>query len=126
LVAVLRRHVKLFSTGVDGHLFVTRTGKAGVPLPPPYSQPIAQGTIYRVWHAAREKALTAEQVTSPLARRPYDLRHACLSTWLNAGVPAPQVAAWAGHSTEVLLRVYAKCVDGQEELAKSRIEAALR
>jgi integrase len=126
LVTVLRRHLTHFLPGVDGHLFVTRTGKAGVPLPPPYSQPIGQGTIYRVWHAARDMALTAEQAASPLARRPYDLRHACLSTWLNAGVPAPQVAAWAGHSTEVLLRVYAKCVDGQEDLAKSRIESALR
>jgi integrase len=62
---------------------------------------------------------------SPLARRPYDLRHACLSTWLNAGVPAAQVAEWAGHSVNVLLRVYAKCLDGQEESAKRRIESAL-
>ena len=56
---------------------------------------------------------------------PYDLRHACVSTWLNAGVPATQVAEWAGHSVNVLLRVYAKCVYGQEEAAKLRIEAAL-
>ena len=65
------------------------------------------------------------QVASPLGRRPYDLRHACLSTWLNAGVPAAQVADWAGHGVEVLLRVYAKCLDGQEEAARTRIEAAL-
>lgn len=62
----------------------------------------------------------------PLAKRPYDLRHACVSTWLNAGVPATQVAEWAGHSVEVLMRVYAKCVYGQEEAARNRIEAALR
>jgi hypothetical protein len=30
-------------------------------------------------------------LSSPLAKRPYDLRHACLSTWLNAGVPAKQI-----------------------------------
>jgi hypothetical protein len=30
------------------------------------------------------------EVDSPLAARPYDLRHACVSTWLNAGVPATQ------------------------------------
>jgi integrase len=61
-----------------------------------------------------------------LARRPYDLRHACVSTWLNAGVPAAQVADWAGHSTDVPLRVYAKCVDGQEAVALRRVEDALR
>jgi hypothetical protein len=36
-----------------------------------------------------------------------------------------QVAEWAGHSVNVLLRVYAKCAYGQEEVAKARIEAAL-
>ncbi|MFG2075066.1 hypothetical protein [Nonomuraea maritima] len=52
---------------------------------------------------------------------PYDLRHACVSTWLNAGVPAPQVADWARHSVNVLLRVYAKCVHGQQSEAMQRI-----
>lgn len=61
-----------------------------------------------------------------LARRPYDLRHAALSTWLNAGVPAPQVAEWADHSVDVLLRVYAKCISGQQAEAKRRIEEATR
>jgi integrase len=60
-----------------------------------------------------------------LARRPYDLRHACPSTWLNAGVPPARVAKWAGHSVEVLLRVYAKCVDGDDRAALRRIEEAL-
>ena len=59
-------------------------------------------------------------------RRPYDLRHAAVSTWLNAGVPAPQVAAWAGHSVDVLLRAYAKCIFGQQAEAKRRIEEATR
>ena len=58
--------------------------------------------------------------------RPYDLRHACLSTWLNGGVYPTQVAEWAGHSVSVLPRVYAKCVTGQQEDAKRRIEAATR
>ena len=44
-----------------------------------------------------------------------------MSTWLNAGVPAPQVAAWAGHSVDVLLRVYAKCIADQQDEAKRRI-----
>ena len=57
---------------------------------------------------------------------PYDLRHACLSTWLNGGVYPTQVAEWAGHGVDVLLRIYAKCVVGQDELAKRRISEALR
>ena len=47
------------------------------------------------------------------------------SNLLNAGVPATQVAEWAGHSVQVLLRVYAKCVDGQDEAARQRITDAL-
>jgi hypothetical protein len=57
-------------------------------------------------------ALMPEQVASPLAGRPYDLRHGVVSLWLNGGVAATEVANRAGHSVEVLLRVYAKCIDG--------------
>jgi len=126
LVETLRRHIEQFGVGAQGRMFVTRIGKAGAPLSPPYSNPLSMGTAYRVWSRARAATLTPEQLASPLARRPYDLRHACLSTWLNAGVPATQVAEWAGHSVNVLLKVYAKCIDGQDEAAKQRIEQALK
>ncbi|WP_243722598.1 hypothetical protein [Actinomadura sp. 7K507] len=66
------------------------------------------------------------EAASPLAETPYALRHAAVSTWLSAGVPPAQVAEWAGHSVAVLLRVYAKCVAGQEEEAKRRITEATR
>ncbi|WP_242676314.1 hypothetical protein [Streptosporangium minutum] len=62
---------------------------------------------------------------NPPARRPYDLRHAAVSLWLNAGVPAPEVARRDGHGVDVLLRVYAKCIDGQEETVNRRIDDAL-
>jgi integrase len=65
------------------------------------------------------------QYRLPLARRPYDLRHAAVSTWLNGGVAPTQVAGWAGHSVGVLLQVYAKCLDGQEAVALDRVERAL-
>lgn len=126
LARLLRDHIDTFGTGPDGRLFVTRTGRFGRPLPAAYSNPVSSNTYTRVWQAARQRAMTTDQVTSPLARRPYDLRHAAVSTWLNAGVPAPQVAEWAGHSVAVLLRVYAKCLDGQDRAARTRIEAALR
>jgi hypothetical protein len=41
-------------------------------------------------------------------------------------VPPARVAEWAGHSVAVPLRVYAKCIDGQDQIAKRRIEDALR
>ena len=68
--------------------------------------------------------MTEQEAASPLADTPYALRHAAVSTWLNAGVAPPQVAEWAGHSVDVLLRVYAKCIAGQEAEAKRRIAAA--
>lgn len=80
----------------------------------------------RIFHKARAEAFTGAEAASLLARRPYDLRSAAVSTWLNAGVPAAQVAAWAGHSPDVLMRVYAKCVTGQQDEAKRRIVAATR
>jgi integrase len=79
----------------------------------------------RLWKRARAAALTTAQENSQLAKRPYDLRHAAVSLWLNAGVPVTEVAARAGHSVAVLLKVYAKCLDGQAEVANARIEAAL-
>jgi integrase len=87
---------------------------------------LASVTYRRVWDHARQAVLTAAEYQSPLGRRVYDLRHACLSTWLNGGVPPAQVAEWAGHSVAVLLKVYAKCIDGQDAIARWRIDEALR
>jgi hypothetical protein len=77
------------------------------------------------WLLDRLLALTPVQVASPLAGRPYDLRHAAVSLWPNSGVLATDVAARAGHSVDVLLKVYAKCIDGQEATVNQRIEDAL-
>jgi len=74
----------------------------------------------------RRSSQDRTQIThSPLARRPYDLRHAAVSLWLNAGVPATEVARRAGHSVAVLLKVYAHCIDGQAGAANQRITDAL-
>ncbi|WP_433793286.1 hypothetical protein [Actinoplanes sp. CA-252034] len=52
-----------------------------------------------------------------------NLRHACLSGWLNAGVSAALVATWAGHSIAVPLKIYANCLYGEQEAALRGIEA---
>ena len=114
LTRLLRAHIRDFGTGPDSRLFLGVHGRE-----------LSRVTYRRAWTIARAAALTPQELASPLARRPYDLRHACLSTWLNAGVPPTQVAEWAGHSVEVLLRIYAKCLVGQDQIAKRRITEAL-
>jgi integrase len=116
LVRALRWHIAEHGLTSDSRLFVTQGYGHG---------PVSKETYARVWRTARRAALTPAQQRSPLAKRPYDLRHAAVSLWLNEGVPATQVAEWAGHSVHVLLKVYAKCIDGQDEFARRRIEAAL-
>jgi integrase len=86
---------------------------------------VSKWTYSYAGRQARSTAFSTAQQRSPLAGRPYDLRHAAVSLWLNAGVPATQVAEWAGHSVHVLLKVYAKCIEGQDEVARRRIEVAL-
>ena len=116
LVRILRDHLALPDLAPDGRLFCSRDYRRG---------PVSSVTYTRVWREARIAAFTKAQQRSPLAKVPYHLRHAAVSLWLNAGVPATQVAEWAGHSVHVLLKVYAKCIDGQDEAARRRIEAAL-
>lgn len=114
LTAMLQAHNREFGAGAGERLF---PGERADELP--------KLTYMRVWRAARLATFSAEVLASPLARTPYDLRHACVSTWLNGGVPATQVAEWAGHSVEVLLKVYAKCLDGHDEVARRRVQEAL-
>jgi integrase len=113
LVQLLRHHIDTYGAGPDGRLLVGPRG--GI---------MADRTYLAAWHKARRKVLTAQEAASPLAETPYALRHAAVSTWLAAGVPPQQVAAWAGHSVNVLLRFYAACVAGLEEEALRRILGA--
>jgi hypothetical protein len=41
--------------------------------------------------------------------------------WLNAGVPRADCGPPRWHSADVLLRVYANCIDGDDDLANQRI-----
>ncbi|MFI6796184.1 tyrosine-type recombinase/integrase [Streptosporangium canum] len=114
LIAILREHIETYGAEKDGTLFRTSKGR-------PFSSSAYSG----VWKEARRLAFDVEQVTSPLAARPYDLRHAGVSLWLNAGAPPTEVAQRAGHSVDVLLRVYAKCIEGQRVRANGQIANAL-
>jgi integrase len=101
LVAMLRYHYRCYGTAPDGRLF--RGTRGGL---------LSESSYGRTWHAARTLALGPAAVTSTLARRPYDLRHAALSLWLSAGAAPAQVAQRAGHSVTTLLAVYTHCIDG--------------
>ncbi|MEU1045606.1 tyrosine-type recombinase/integrase [Streptomyces sp. NPDC005897] len=114
LVTILRAHLNEFGTGREGRVFGNERG--GV---------VGSSTYWRVWEEAREYALPPDRVESPLAGRPYDLRHACITRWLNAGVPIAEVARRVGNSPEVIHRRYHGCIDGHEEAANARIERAM-
>jgi integrase len=114
LVAMLCHHLGDHGTTTDGRLF--RGARGGM---------LSESVYGRIWHAARRAALGPDLAATALARRPYDLRHAALSLWLNAtGAPA-EVAARAGNSARVLHEVYLHCTDGQEDTVSQRIEDAL-
>lgn len=114
LVRILQRYLEDFGTAEDGRLFRSPSGE------------ILDSTRYLdVWHKARQLALPPHLAATPLARRPYDLRHAALSTWLNAGVSPAEVARRAGNSVPVLLQTYARCIHGEQAEATRRIIASL-
>ncbi|MFF8478766.1 tyrosine-type recombinase/integrase [Streptomyces sp. NPDC015414] len=110
MVRILRDHLKEFGIAAEGRVFGNERG--GV---------VGSSTYWRVWEEAREYALPPERVTSPLAGRPYDLRHTCITRWLNAGVPIAEVARRVGNSPEVIHRRYHGCVDGHEEISNAKI-----
>jgi len=114
LVGLLRAHHAAYGTAPDGRLF---RGARGGPL---------SGSVYgRAWQSARSLALGPELAASGLARRPYDLRHAALSLWLNSGGDPAQIAARAGHSVAVLLIVYSHCIHGRDDLLNQQIDQVL-
>lgn len=54
----------------------------------------------------RAKTLHDAELTSH-RYRPYDLRHTAISRWIEAQIPVPQVAAWAGNTSDVIWKHYA-------------------
>lgn len=71
LTRIPHEHLRRFGTAGDGRLFRNLVGGD-----------LAESTIARIWGRARKAVLTEAEYASPLARRPYDLQHACVSTWL--------------------------------------------
>lgn len=114
LVRILSEHIDTAGTGEKGRLF--RTADGG---------PIPNASYTDIWRLARRYGLAPNQVASPLARRPYDLRHAAVSSWIAAGVPLPEVARRAGHTVQMLTAVYAKVIYGSADQMNQKIETFL-
>jgi integrase len=114
LVALWREHVATFGTADDGRLFFSARGRV-----------LAHTTYDRVWHETRDLALPPALTGTPFAKRPYDLRHSALSTWLCAGADPAEVAQRAGNSVEVLLSRYAKRLYDRQSINNQRIEGLL-
>ncbi|MGW6603588.1 tyrosine-type recombinase/integrase [Streptomyces sp. NPDC055036] len=115
LVALLRWHITVYGVAPDGRLF--RTARGGM---------VQESGYGEVWARARREVLSPAEQKTKLAKRPYDLRHTAVSTWLSAGVEPQIVAERAGHSVGVLFRVYAKFLKGGEEAANAKISERLR
>ncbi|MGW7579173.1 hypothetical protein [Streptomyces sp. NPDC054765] len=112
MTKILREHVRAEELKPGDRLF---QGEGGGML--------AGSVIRRAWRTARLKVLSDEDFASPLGKRVYDLRHTCLTNWLNDGVPPAQVAEWAGNRVPVLLATYARCISGQLSDLKKQIDA---
>jgi integrase len=111
LVVLLRHHIEREGPISDGRFF--RAVRGG---------PVRSQEYGAVWKEARRRALTPQQVASPLAVIPYDLRHACVSFWLRSGVSLAETARRAGQSIAVLQRYYAKVLDGEEDRMNDLID----
>lgn len=107
LVVILRRWIDEHGCVGDDLLFRTRSG----------GRPTSSN-----WARALQRALRALGRPS---MRIYDCRHAAATTWLRAGVPLGDVAKRMGHSVETLVSTYVGAIEGDEDLANRRIEAAL-
>ena len=52
-------------------------------------------TLIELWNAFIEER-----------SRPYDCRHTAISRWIEARIPVPEVAAWAGNTNEIIFKHY--------------------
>ena len=116
LAKIVYEHMSAYGVAPDGRLVRGQRD----------DRPLSSSVYLRIWGKAREAAFVPEAFASLLGKRPYDLRHAAVSIWLNVTGDPVRVAAWAGHTVAVLLRVYAKCIDGGELQARARLAAWLR
>jgi integrase len=107
LVELLRSWIDVNQLGPDDLLFRTRNDRR--PAPSNWSR-----SLHRAYRTVGHPPL-----------RVYDLRHACATTWLRAGVPLGEVARRLGHSVETLVSTYVGALQGDDVASNKLIDAAL-
>jgi integrase len=106
LVELLRSWIAEHELGPDDLLFRTRNDRR--PAPSNWAR-----SLQRAYRTVEHPPL-----------RVYDLRHACATTWLRAGVPLGEVARRMGHSVETLVSTYVGALQGDDVAANKLIDAA--
>ena len=89
-----------------------------------HGNPIQASTWWQVWEKVRAAALDAEQL-GPLMAGPTTCGTRCHPAAQRAHA-AGAVAAWAGHSVEVLTRIYTHVITGQEDVLIAQMDAYRR
>lgn len=78
----------------------------------------------KVWNRVKPAVWPSNHVAAGAV--PYDLRHTAATVMLRAGVPLAEVARRLGHSTDVLLRVYAGVFEDDEIRSNEAIELEIQ
>jgi len=105
-------------TGQQQHQLTGHTGESAVGTADHYLSPRMDSSTEGGPHARAAKISPRAAYLRPPARMPLNVAE--------RRSERPPVAEWAGHGVDVLLKIYAKCIDGQDGIAKRRIEEALR
>ena len=76
-----------------------------------------------MWTKVHKEALTIAQCISLLGLQPNELHYAEGPLWLNSEVPATRSPRRAGHGVAVTLKIYARRIDAQADVANQRTAA---
>ena len=113
LVGILRGHIETFGTTNDGRLFRGQQ-QLGEPIKP---------SIYtHAWKQPWVIGLTSQQAASPAALRPAARSCVHVACGRVPVAEVAEVAERAERAVEVLLKVYARCLDGSPSTSNERID----
>jgi hypothetical protein len=101
LTQLLHNHLSRHGTDSEGRLFRGVRSK----------REVEESTYHRVWCKSSPSRAHRRGVRAPLARLPCDLRHAAVSTWLNAGYRPPRLLSGQDPDRSIAARNVAELCD---------------
>ena len=84
-----------------------------------------QGQPYTTASGPAKALVRAMQKTGVRYRNPYNVRHACATRMLEAGMKPGYCASVLGHSLQVFFQTYARWINAEESAEQARIWATL-